>query len=338
MSTDRVFEANNNVVGNKDDLRALARSVRSAFVIPPDQDQLFKPLIEAIERASEPFPEIGKALLTNLDGLLSAVSIPYTLASRSVFNLHWQRIHTAARIRSLPLDPLPGSTPDAKSETLDNEAQEALALGLAKPEMDKFVNSTVGREILVSETLYFLKSQYDHQPLAGAANELILQGVVLCWGAFEVLARDTFSTYLNVNPGRTLALLDDHVAKRRFDLSKVSLETLAAHNFDLSARMGTLLAEQQDLSDVYSVKAVFQALFPGDGELRDSLNDPDIRLLSLRRNLIVHRRGIIDEKFAASVSCNQELGQRLNVTPRDLEAHIQSTISTATHILDAVSH
>jgi hypothetical protein len=140
-----------------------------------------------------------------------------------------------------------------------------------------------------------------------------------------------------VNPGRALALLDDPVAKRRFELSKVSLETLAAHNFDLSSRMGTLLAEQQDLSDVYSVKAVFQALFPKSDVLRDALSEPDLRLLSLRRNLIVHRRGIIDEKYATAVNCNQQVGERLRISPKDLEAHIQTTIITATRILDAVT-
>jgi len=132
------------------------------------------------------------------------------------------------------------------------------------------------------------------------------------------------------------ALLDDPAAKRRFELSKVSLETLAAHNFDLSARMGTLLAEQQDLSDAYSIKAVFQALFPTNDELRDALNDPDLRLVSLKRNLIVHRRGIIDEKYATSTKCCQQVGQRLRVTPFELEDHIGTTIRVATDILHAV--
>jgi hypothetical protein len=330
MATEKLPDANEETE-DKSELRALAWRVRMAFVIPPDQEQSFKPLTEVIALVGEPFKEIGRALQANLDGLLSAVSIPYTLAYRSTVNAHWQRIHTAARIRSLKLHGAPDETPDALEARRDREA-----LARAKPKMDDFVASTVGRDIVICDTLLFLERLHTDESLAGAANELILQGLVLCWGAFEVLARDSFAAHLNVNPARTLALLDDPVAKRRFELSKVSLETLAAHNFDLSARMGTLLAEQQDLSDAYSVKAVFQALFPTNDELRDALNDPDLRLLSLRRNLIVHRRGIIDEKYATSTNCAQQVGQRLKITPYELEDHLRTTIKVATSILNAI--
>ena len=66
-------------------------------------------------------------------------------------------------------------------------------------------------------------------------------------GGHSVLARDCFIAYLNAKPAGTAALLADPVAKRRFELSKIPLETLAAHNFNLSTEMGTLLAQQQDL-------------------------------------------------------------------------------------------
>jgi len=141
------------------------------------------------------------------------------------------------------------------------------ALVQAKPKMESFLRSTEGRDALIGDTLGFLERLRTNDSLAGAANELILQGLVLCWGAFEVLARDCLIEYLNANPSRAMILLEDPMAKRRFELSKVSLETLAAHNFDLSSRMGTLLAQQQDLSDVYSVKAVYGALFASNGEL-----------------------------------------------------------------------
>jgi hypothetical protein len=330
MPTNKLPDANDEA-GDKIALTALALHVTSAFMIPPNEDQIFKPLAEVVVRISEPFKEIGKTLRANLDGLLSAVSIPYTLANRSTVNAHWQRIYSSARILSLLLEATPEETPDALESRRERDA-----LANAKPKMDEFLGSTAGKDILVRDTLDFLYRLCSDQSLAEAANELILQGSVLCWGAFEVLARDSFAMHLNVHPARTLALLDDPVAKRRFELSKVSLETLAAHNFDLSGRMGTMLADQQDLSDVYSVKAVFQALFPSSDELRDALNDSDLRLLSLRRNLIVHRRGIIDGKYAASANCSQHVGQRLKIKPDELQAHLRTTIKTAACILDAM--
>lgn len=311
---------------------ALARSALSTFAVPCDEEQLFSPLTEALARTCNPFTEIGRTLRFNIAGLLSTVSMPYTMAHRSAMDRHWQRIHIAARIRARNLQ----AEPDEAQESLElRRDQEALARG--KSEMDKFIQSSVGRDSLILDTLGFLENLRSHESFVGAANELILQGAVLCWGAFEVLVRDCFIAYLNANPGQSLALLGDPVAKRRFDLSKFSLETLAAHSFDLSGRMGTLLAQQQDLSDVNSVKAVYRALFPDQKRLFDALNDHDLRFLALRRNLIVHQRGVIDESYLTSTNCCQSVGERLKLSPGNLEAHVRSTVMVAVNILEAVA-
>jgi hypothetical protein len=307
--------------------------VLSTFAVPPDEEQLFSPLTEAIVRMSNPFAEIGRTLRSNIAGLLSTVSMPYTMAHGSAVDRHWQRIHIAARIRARSLEAEPDETQEALELRRDQEA-----LAHANLEMDKFIHSSEGREALIADILGILERLRSVESFVGAANELILQGAVLCWGAFEVLARDCFIAYLNANPGRSLILLGDSVAKRRFELSKFSLETLAAHNFDLSGRMGTLLAQQQDLSDVYSVKAVYQALFPDQKRLFDALNDPDLRLLALRRNLIVHQRGVIDESYVTSTKCCQPVGERLKLSPANLEAHVSSTVMVAVSVLEAVSH
>jgi len=316
----------------------LSRSVdlllraRAQFASPPLEDELFAPLTEVVSTLSEPFIEIGKAFRANIDGLLSTVSIPYRLAYTSSFNAHWQRIRLAEGIRSLKLTP----EPDETDEALELRREEH-ALAIARPKMDSFVRSLEGQELLLADTVGFLESLRSDESLVEAANELILQGVVLCWGAFEVLARDSFIAHLNASPVRTLTLLADPVAKRRFELSKVSLETLAANGFNLSARMGNLLAEQQDLSDVLSIKAAYEALFPANFEVRDALNDPDLRILSLRRNLIVHRRGIIDATYAASANCAQQQGLRLKISPDDLDVHLRTVSLTAARILRAAS-
>ncbi len=315
-----------------DELRALARSVLSIFMVPPDEDRLFSPLDAIIVRSSKAFAEICLTLRSNLTGLLSTISMPYAMADRSAHGRHWQRIRTAASIRSLMLDAEPGES----KEALDLR-REWEALARARPEMESFLRSTEGRDAIARDTLQFLEGVRTDGALVEAAHELVLQGVVLCWGAFEVFARDCFISYLNANPGCSLALLADPVAKRRFELSKVSLETLAEHKFDLSGRMGTFLARQQDLSDVYSVKSVYHALFPNSTKLSDVLGDPDLRVLSLRRNLIVHQRGIVDEIYAAETNCTQGLRERLKVSPKDIEIHLKTVVNAAVSILDSIS-
>jgi hypothetical protein len=203
--------------------------------------------------------------------------------------------------------------------------------------MDAFVHSSEGRDALIRDSLLFLDRVHVDKSLADAAQELVLQGVVLCWGAFEVLARDCFVAHLNADPRRVQLLLSHPVAKRRFEVSKVTIETLAEHQFDLSGRMGTLLAQQQDLSDVFSIKAVYEALYPKDEGLHRVLDDASLRLLSLRRNLIVHQRAVIDDVYAKTATSTQNVGERLRVSPDDLEGHLTSVIVAAVGILGAVT-
>lgn len=302
------------------------------FLIPPDATRLFEALDRATAQASKAFAEIGLALRTNVAGLISSVSMPFTLANRSANDRHWQRIHSAERIRA--------HIPPALLNETDEELalrREREAVASARPKMASFIQSSEGQDALIRDTLGFLEALGEDETVIRAANELILQGVVLCWGAFEVVARDCFVAHLNARPAAVLALLGDAAARRRFELSKVSIETLAAHNFNVSERMGNLLAQQQDFSDVHSVKAVYHALFPDDRGLLDSLSGPDLRLLSLRRNLIVHHCGVIDETYAVSALCDQVVGEKLRLPPEILEGHIGTIVRAATHILDAVS-
>jgi hypothetical protein len=315
-----------------DDLQALARSVRSSFA---GESDLFSALDALIARLNKPFDEIGKSLRANISGLLATISVPYTLAQTSMMGRHFQRFHMAARIRLLEVK-YPGDPPEAPDAGRDAE-REHEALAKANAHMDRFANSDEGRGLLIRDTLGFLEGLRANASIGVAANEMLLQGAVLCWGAFEVLGRDCFVERLNSNPSLALRLLADPVAKRRFELSKISLETFAAHGFDLSGRMGTLLAQQQDLSDIYSIKSVYHALFPDRDSLRDSLSDPDLRSLSLRRNLIVHRRGIIDETYASSMKISRCVGDRLALCPDDLEVHLNTVLRSAVSILEAVS-
>ncbi len=314
-------------------LKALVDRVTSFFLVPSPPEEMPEKLSQISKYSSVPYGSIAMAFCANVQGLLTTVSIPYRLAHSAAVNQHYQRIHMAARIRSLKSRP--GSQPpaDQLEAIRDREARAH-----ANENMDKFVESAEGRDALVRDSLLFLARVYEDSSLADAAQELILQGVVLCWGAFEVLARDCFVAHLNANPQRVKLLLDHPVAKRRFEVSKVSVETLAAHQFDLSGRMGSLLAQQQDLSDIQSIKSVYEALFLANGGLLRLVDDKSLRILSLRRNLIVHNRGVIDDVYAGAASCTQKVGERLKVSPDDLEQHLNSVIVVAAGILDAVGN
>lgn len=311
-------------------LTALARKVTGVFLVPPERQKILSAFNENTKDMPSPVKEIADSFRANIEGLLSTVSFPYALAHAAAVDKNYQRISLAERIRTLKTD----SETD-RNET-DLEARRAVtARKVAHDKMSKFIQSSEGQNILIGDSLTFLDRSLKDQLLSESANELILQGLVLCWGAFEVLARDTFVTLLNLRPSLAELLLKDTVAKRRFELAKVSLETLATHDFNLSSKMGAILSEQQDLSDLHSIKAVYEALFPNDSQLRSALSETDLRVLSQRRNLVVHRRGLIDETYIKAVNCVQKRGEKIRIAPDELENHIEKVSCAASLILVA---
>src|SRR5207248_5961484 len=115
----------------------------------------------AIGRASKPFTDSGTALRANIEGLISTISVPYTLATKSASDRHWQAIHSAERIRSLMLD-------------AGANERERQALTSAKSRMQSFVRSPEGRDALMRDTLNFLESLRSDEAVLRAAKALIL--------------------------------------------------------------------------------------------------------------------------------------------------------------------
>lgn len=313
-------------------LKALVRRATASFLVPPEEKKLFANFDESIHVLRPTVQKIAEAFRANILGLLTTVSFPYRLAHSATVDRHYQRIVSAERIRSLMLEQKPG-----ESDTDLDARREAVARKHAKEKMEEFVSSSEGANTIIHDSLSFLERSKGDAELSASANELILQGVVLCWGAFEVLVRDAFVALLNHEPHLVENLVNDPVAKRRFDLAKIPLETLSQHDFDLSGKMGDILGQQQDLSDIQSVKAVYGAIFPKDATLRDALSSEVLRVLSQRRNLIVHRRGLIDDAYFKAVAGNQEVGERLRILPDELEKSINCSMVAASAILAAVS-
>ena len=162
------------------------------------------------------------------------------------------------------------------------------------------------------------------EPMAHAfrseIEELMREGLVLIWGAIEVLASDLFAFSLNRKPSLVRLLNEDERAKRLFGVKSVGLEIMEEHGFDLSTCMGDVLLRQHAVDNVPSMKAAYFALCPTASELRDALGCKELFVLNQKRNLLVHRRGVIDEEYRSLVSDAPSLGKRLVVEAEDIGA------------------
>lgn len=128
-------------------------------------------------------------------------------------------------------------------------------------------------------------------PEAAAWEETQLySAVVSAWTAFECLAADSWAAALNHYP---MQLYDKACG---FARKNVRITFLAKYKFDLRNRLGTLLRPRFDLNSLAGIRKAYRAVF--DREKVDEIfQEPDLSVLEATRHLIVHRAGLVDERF-----------------------------------------
>ncbi len=103
--------------------------------------------------------------------------------------------------------------------------------------------------------------------------------------------------------------------------------------YDLSVRMGEVLTVNCKLDDIQAIREVFDVIFPNNGKLRSLLLSTDLWVLYQRRNLIVHRRGIVDRAYLANTGEELELGAELFISAGKLEDYLLLVRDVGTELL-----
>jgi hypothetical protein len=260
----------------------------------------------------------------SISAVISTMGIPVALASAAAHSQLWTQVLGAERIRALTIE--------HDTESADSEAR---TLERAKEHMERHLASGQGR---IGESMCdFLLGVYDDPTIPRAAAELHAQGTVLLWSAFEVLARALFSLCLNSEPRLALKIADNEVTKRLFQLKGLDLALLSQYGFDVSRAMGDILLQAHSLGNLIAIKQVFGAMFPDDSRLRDSLSDRELWILSQRRNLIVHNRGVVDAKYLENTNESLPVGSKLLISPHDVERALDVVCSTGTTLIRRVA-
>jgi hypothetical protein len=269
------------------------------------------PLTEALSEVAPALEGCVQALKRNLSAVVNTTTIPFQLMSASVQERRFQQLHMAARIRMLRKVTAGEDLPDA----LQREAYE-----VAREEMDKELKDNADH--FARATVEELHSALAKPPFASAAAEILRQGEVLTWGALEVLSHDVFVTVLNARPNFAAVVAQEDNCKRFFQTKALPLETLSTYAFDLSSSMGSVLADQHPVDSVPMMRVVFRALFPDSGRLHELLSNRSLWLIWQRRNLIVHRRGIVDQTYLSNTGDACVLGEEICVSAAILEADL----------------
>jgi hypothetical protein len=298
------------------------------FFVPATEGPLTPELEHAAATVAPIFSEAAQAFIYNVEAAISTVSMPSQLAIASAQRWRFQQLHIAERIRARS-DLGPDGEP----------TKEALhtAWERANAKMRSELSSKDGINYLADSACEFLLDGLKSKDVSQAAVELLSQGAVLIWSAFEVLARELFVRHLNSRPSEAARLLSLPEGRRLFQLKGLDFETLAEYGFDLSVKMGTVLASAHDLASLGALKTVFRALLPESEELHKALDVKELWMLSQRRHLIVHQRGIVDSKYIASTGDTQQVGERLSISTDELMRYIVLVQQAAAELLRALT-
>jgi len=311
---------------SEDPVSLRLKATMKRFLVSTAKNKIFVDFDSVVGSVKPEFQPALHAFRHSVEATVSTVELPLSLASASSERIHFQRIHTSewllARARAIE----EGKDVDDE-ETIEFTRSEALSL--AGTRMREFTQSEEGGNALTLDTCEFLLRSLENG-LGDAADQLLQQGLVLLWSAFEVLYRDTFETLLNIDPSRITALMNEPATRKRFEAERLPLDTIAEFGFDLSGHLGTVLVSKQDFSDLPTVKAVYAVLYPQSRELRDALAQRDLWTLYQQRHLIVHRRGIIDQAYRQATGDTAEVGAQLAVTPSAFNGHLKVVALAAT--------
>jgi hypothetical protein len=168
-----------------------------------------------------------------------------------------------------------------------------------------------------------------YEILRTSHHELLKQGLVLTWTALEVFSFDLFRSHLNAHPQSVQKLLADREARRALDIRDVRLESLSEYGFNLADAMGDFIIDQYGghfRHNLFGIKALYGALFGADEDVRSALDEPDLRLLQFRRNLIVHQSGRADRTYLQQSGEMLEPGAEIQVRPVEV---LRSLITVA---------
>jgi hypothetical protein len=306
----------------------LAQQMRGQFLVPFPIDQDLSGLTTEAATCTSQLQQQVIAFCDAMKAVHATTTFPYALAFSNATHIQFQRFHIAAKIRAIKVD-------SSKSDGERTRDDDSGPYAYAQEQLKEFQQSEDGVCETIRSVSHFLVDATHSQTNADAAAELLYQGVIGAWAAFEVLARDGIMELLNLQPRLSEKLLTAP-AKKHFELPKISIDELSAAEFNFASCMGTLIIGTRDFSDLRTIKAAFQSLGGTEADLT-VLNEKELWDLNQDRHLIVHRRARIDKRYIESTGCRQAENERIKISPNKLEIYIQTAIRAALSITKILS-
>jgi hypothetical protein len=159
--------------------------------------------------------------------------IPFQLVQSGVLDQRLNQLVIAAKIRNRSI----------AAETEDEEKErDRISHETAVEQMNSELRDP---EIITRHawsTVNVLKKHLIHNDFQMSAQELLRQIIVMCWGAFEIVANDALRVVLNTKPSVFRGIVETKPYRDSFS-SRVLIEALEANGFDLSGTIGDVFSD-----------------------------------------------------------------------------------------------
>jgi hypothetical protein len=298
----------------------------SHYYIPSDENHIETSFQTILQLTPPVFLNLAEAFKRNFAAVASTACMPFRIASANHSHRLFHQFLTAEKIRTL------------KPEYEDQSEEERLAIATkaAIKSFSEIMSSEERRYKGGLAILADLENLLHEDEMRLAAAELMRQAEVLAWGTLEVLANDLFIDLLNKRPQITETLLKDEHTKKRFQIKDIG-SSLSTYAYDLSRHMGDVLAAATKIDDVETLRATYEGLMPNNSKLLTVLRDSELWKLNQRRNLILHRRSIVDELYLRNTGDTLKLGDELKVSPKQFEDDLSLVLRIGSAMLEGLA-
>jgi len=295
------------------EVRALSDRVKEQFIVSFElRSRHTTEIASLIQRLPEHLQATPKSFLSALKAISDAACLP----NRISLGLTFENERSRALIHALHTINKKGYLP--------NESQEEASARIIKQahaEADEKMRTITQSEArfnhLFRRSIEALLFDPFQQTTEQAARELRYQTTVAIWSSIEVLLKDQLIEIINWKPELARRLITNESAKKRFELPRLTFDELEERDFNFQNCMGDFLVRQRDASDLLTLKAAVGAIW-GKNDLFVALESSEIRLLNLQRHLIVHRRGIVDEKYLSQSGEQAQKGESVAIPPSSI--------------------
>jgi hypothetical protein len=245
--------------------------------------------------------------LNELKRVIKTASMPLTLVSQSISQQRLQALHAAESIRQLKF------VKSGEDLTIELRAEAKRAA------LDRFASETkdlAGSKAIAARVVDRLSELMQSEETKDSSSELLLQTLISTWSVSEHFASRFLVQTLNKHPQLSLKILSEDHIKIHFGKLSFDIDALAEYDFNIHRKMGNLIFSNRRLYNVWILLQIIQMISKDPSSLEPCIKP--LKELSLLRNIIVHKRGIVDQKFSQHFASRHIIGSRVQLNAEEI--------------------